>query len=239
MKKTLFYSGLIVISTFIFFACSKKETLNQSTGPIPIPIPPPIPTLILKADTAWYNGSTTITITSNAQSIINLNTNLPVTGPVVITGLKSDSLVTFIAKNTSGNLTSTTTASITVRNHSERMTLWCNYGPYHNTYGQFCYMDSLQYTYAWHDIPRDCNIIEFFPSNGYARVTIGCGPNAGYIGIAPNAWAFHNNETIFFDQLQSWTIDYVNTLEWQAHKIVPVQGDPLNRSAKTVIRYSH
>ena len=117
MKKLLYFF-LIVTGMVTMNACTKSGT-DEIIPPVvkpPDPVLPPAPTLSLKADTALYDGSSTIVITSSNGSVVTCsNNNQIVNGSVVLVSLKNDTTLTFVAKNTNQVGSTTTTLSITVK----------------------------------------------------------------------------------------------------------------------------
>lgn len=121
MKKQYAKIGMALMLLSLLAACKKENSPGSSTPALPV-----APTLSLTADTAWFGGTSKITISTNAQSV-TLNSQA-VTGSVTLTDLKSDSTVTFIAQNTNATGTTTTTKSITVKVWTKEMTFLSSYG---------------------------------------------------------------------------------------------------------------
>ncbi len=165
MKRILNLLGVLLL---LLTACSKTETQNTTGGGGVSPVPPLVPTLSLKADTALCNGSAIITVTSNAQSVININNNQVVNGSVVITGLTKDSVVSFIAKNTNGTLIASATASIIVKCWSAKTTQLQSYTPLGMISSKSCIAGTENDpNTTWYDGPIDPNFwIKFFANGG-------------------------------------------------------------------------
>lgn len=136
MKKIFFMCFIVSCIATLITGCSKGGGTSINPPPPP-PSGPTAPTvLILKADTALYNGSATITVTTDGQSV--KMGNQVVNGSVTITGLKSDTTLTFTATNTNQYGSASKSASITVHVYSAKTTQLQGYTPLHFTYFKWC-----------------------------------------------------------------------------------------------------
>jgi hypothetical protein len=226
MKKVCLIFLIIPYSLVLLTGCSKGG------GNLIDPSPAQAPTLTVTAtpDTLWYSGTSTINWSStNATSVSMAGGSISGTsGSFTTPALTSPTTYSITATGQGGS----TTKAITIKVWSERMTLWCHYGPFTGYLFRVCREDSINFASAWRDLPSliDHNSLQFFP-NGSGQI------NGGL--IYPNVWSFQNNETIFFDGLQHWTIDSLNTSRWIAHKVEPDGNPSYPYIWRTVIGYKH
>lgn len=125
MKKHYLLLSIVAGMAMMFLSCSKTGS-NSVPPPVnnpPVKNTPSAPTtLTLRADTALYEGSATISVTTDGQ-VLRMDGNVVTGNSFTLTNLTSDRTVTFSVTNVNENGSSEPkTASIIVKVYSKKTT---------------------------------------------------------------------------------------------------------------------
>ena len=121
MKKSNSINICFLILAIVFGSC-RKDNVSSPTPTLPPAKPlPATPTLTLTADTALFNGSSTVKVVTDAQ-LVQVGGNTVLNGTITFTGLTKDTVLTFIATNTNANGSSSKTIAFTIKVWSKKTT---------------------------------------------------------------------------------------------------------------------
>ena len=121
MKKSNSINICFLILAIVFGSC-RKDNVSSPTPTLPPAKPlPATPTLTLTADTALFNGSSTVKVVTDAQ-LVQVGGNTVLNGTITFTGLTKDTTLTFIATNTNANGSSSKSVDFTLKVYSQKTT---------------------------------------------------------------------------------------------------------------------
>ncbi len=230
MKQLL--SLVIIAGMAMMISCSKSVDPNPSPGGVN-----PVITKV-SSNTPWFGGVANVTIDATGAAKIYVGNELITGNTYPIANVTLPTTIHIKAVSSSGKTAET---DFTVSPWTQTMTYWCNYGPVHLNLLRICREDSINFPSAWRDKPEliDPTPVLYFTDGSY---------QVNGVRSDPNIWSFKNNETTYFDGVQSWTIydpnapsghqPYVNTTGWKAYKVEVDQVNPSIRW-RTEIGYIH
>ena len=138
MKKSNSINICFIILAIVLLGCSKDNVSSPSPTPPPAkPLPATPTTLTVTADTALFNGSSTVKVITDAQ-LVQVGGITVLNGTITFTSLKKDTTLTFIATNTNANGSSSKTIAFTIKVWSLRTTQVNNYTPVHFVSSKSC-----------------------------------------------------------------------------------------------------
>jgi hypothetical protein len=234
MKQSFLSLVIIAGMAMMISSCSKPSV---DTNPKPGGGANPVINKV-SSDTPWFGGVAHVTIDATGAAKLYVGSEL-ITGNTYNVANVTNPVSLHIKVVSSEGKSAETDFTVTA--WSQTMTYWCNYGPVHGNLFRICREDSINFPSAWHDKPEliDNNYITSYPDGSY---------EINGLRSNPGIWSFRNNETVYFNGVQSWTIydpnapaghqPYVNATGWRAYKVEIDQVNPSLRW-RTEIGYIH
>ena len=144
MMKKFINSIWVCLITLAMFAVGCSKTGGSGSVPAP-PIPPPIDksppsaplTITVAADTALFNGPSTLRITTDGQSTM-AGSKTVANGVVTFDSLTKDTTINIVSTNTNAYGSSAKTIAFTIKVWSKRTTQVNNIPPHHFISSKSC-----------------------------------------------------------------------------------------------------
>lgn len=178
-------------------------------------------TLIIKADTALYNGVSTVRITTDGQ-VLTVGGQPVLNGTLILSNLTKDTVIHVVAINSNENGSTTKSTDFLVKVFSKKGTDWHYLNTTHNTLTRSCPAGTENSANpAWTPGPIDCNLY-WIHANGTSTGSIGsCNPNPGTPTSGWWSWTDASEEYAMFSGLVTET--YKITIlpnGWKRSKII-------------------